>query len=159
MTLDKLLHISDLRVMGCVVPQWGAGTCGGRAVGEQAHGRTCRAWALRNESSLFSHLSAAAQRSLPEGGGGGGCGVELRSQRAWGESGSFHTNPAYDLGRLTYPSGPQYPHLENEGLEFMVSEVPLSPGPPAGEVSSAHPSCDLASGETVAPFSDKAAGL
>lgn len=90
---------------------------------------------------------------------GGGGGVELRSQRAWGESGSFHTNPAYDLGQLTYPSGPQYPHLENGGLEFMVSEVPLSPGPPAGEVSSAHPFCDLASGETVAPFSNKAAGL
>ena len=70
MTLDELLHVSDLRVMGCVVPQWGVGTCGGRAVGEQAHGRTCWAWALRNESSLFAHLSAAAQRSLPEGGGG-----------------------------------------------------------------------------------------
>ena len=105
-------------------------------MGEQAHGRTCRAWARTNEPSSFAHLSAAAQRSLPgEAGRGGGGGVELRSQRAWGESGSFHTNPAYDLGQLTYPSGPQYLHLENGGLEFMVSEVPLSPGPPAGEVS------------------------
>lgn len=83
--------------------------------------RLCSPTCLRQLSAPF----------LREGGGG----VELRSQRAWGESGSFHTIPAYDLGQLTYPSGPQYPHLENGGLEFMVSEVPLSPGLPAGEVS------------------------
>lgn len=53
-------------------------------------------------------------------GGGWRCGAALLACQA--ESGSFHANPACDLGQLSDPAGPQYLHLENGGLEFMVTE-------------------------------------
>lgn len=53
-------------------------------------------------------------------GGGWRCGAALLACQA--ESGSFHASPACDLGQLSDPAGPQYLHLKNGGLEFMVTE-------------------------------------
>ena len=73
-----------------------------------------------NLSSRPASVPRLCRSSAAVLGGGWRCGAALLACQA--ESGSFHANPACDLGQLSDPAGPQYLHLENGGLEFMVTE-------------------------------------
>lgn len=117
-TLAERPHLSE--PLGDAMPRWGVRAWGGRAVGEQAHGHTCRLGRLAGRRLRSRLCRSSARPSWEAGGGGWRCGAALLACQT--ESESFHANPACDLGQLSYPAGPQYLHLENGGLEFMVTE-------------------------------------
>lgn len=158
-TLDKMLYISEPQEDG------GAAVWNGD---EQAHSVLAQGLLLRNSLPLMSSLSAGS--STPTSWEGSGhFGPEYPAFQ--GESGSFCSDPAYDLGHFTCPCEPQHLHLGNEGLEFKVSVV-SSVVTPAGSSMQARPAkglgwaqaqqqrscCDQALGEAVASLPQKAAG-
>lgn len=100
------------------MPRWGVGAWGGQG-GGRANPRAHLPAGPPSRAPPPFPASAGAPRPAVLG-GGWRCGAALLACQA--ESGSFHANPACDLGQLSDPAGPQYLHLENGGLEFMVTE-------------------------------------